>query len=135
MHMRSAHPVCAKKNGFSIVVVDDEPAFRTVLQEILDAFGYAVFSFSCVSEAMAHLNGCTPDLILSDLMMPETDGYQFINMLHDDPGLRAVPVVVISALARPEDIESSIAAGAAAHLTKPFTAKELRQMINEVLGT
>ncbi len=116
-----------------IVLVDDEPPFRAVLEEILTAFGYKVHAFGCVEEALGHLEDQTPDLILTDLMMPEIDGYQFIHMLKENPVWAGVPVVVVSALAGTEDRENCMRLGADSYLSKPFTAMELRQMITEIL--
>ncbi|MBN1265743.1 MAG: response regulator [Anaerolineales bacterium] len=123
----------SKSPCHKIVIVDDEPAFRSVLQEILKTFGFVVHAYDSVENAMQHLEENIPDLILTDLMMPDIDGYQFMQTLQMNPRFNLIPVVVISALAQPEDKELSKSTGAAAYLTKPFTAKELRQVINKVL--
>jgi len=116
-----------------ILLVDDEPPFRAVLKEILTAFGYEVHAFSGVEAALRHLEDQTPDLILTDIMMPEIDGYQFIHMLRENPVWAAIPVVVVSALASAEDRENCMNIGANGYLSKPFAAMELRQTIGNIL--
>jgi CheY-like chemotaxis protein len=118
----------------NIVLVDDEPAFRSVLKEILTTFGFTVHAYGLVAPALENLAKDLPDLILTDIMMPDIDGYQFIQAIQENPLFKNVPVIVISALAQPEDRDLSVEYGAAAYLTKPFTARELRQVITDLLG-
>ncbi len=74
-----------------------------------------------------------PDLILLDINMPEMDGYQVLQVLKADPGLRHIPVVALTANAMPRDIERGREAGFADYLTKPLEAQRLLQMVDRHL--
>jgi signal transduction histidine kinase len=83
----------------SILVVDDDPAIRAMLSEVLGDEGYNVVSVTNGQEALNHLhhNGGLPQLILLDLMMPTMNGWAFLSYQQQDAKLAAIPVVVISA--------------------------------------
>jgi len=83
----------------SILVVDDDPAIRVMLSEVLGDEGYNVISVANGQEALYHLhrNGGLPQLILLDLMMPTMNGWAFLRHQQEDAKLAAIPVVVISA--------------------------------------
>jgi two-component system chemotaxis response regulator CheY len=116
-----------------ILVVDDEPSFCTVLSEILRSFGYFVRQAHDAHHAIELLNKKPPDLILTDVMMPGMDGLSFIRQIRSDPTRSAIPTIVISAKAQPEDIRASKEAGADACLVKPFSARELRDVVHKFL--
>jgi two-component system, sensor histidine kinase len=83
----------------SILVVDDDPAIRAMLSEVLGDEGYNIVSAANGQEALNHLhhNGGLPQLILLDLMMPTMNGWVFLSHQQQDAKLAAIPVVVISA--------------------------------------
>jgi CheY-like chemotaxis protein len=117
-----------------ILVVDDEPSFCTVLSEILRSFGYFVQQAHDVTHALEHIGESPPALILTDVMMPGTDGLTFIRQLRSDPESSSIPMIVVSAKAQPEDIEATKAAGADACLVKPFSARELREVVHQFIN-
>lgn len=116
-----------------ILVVDDEPSFNSVLSEILRSFGYYVQQANSVEKAMEIIKSEIPDLILTDVMMPGTDGLTFIRRLQADPHWSHIPTIVISAKAQPDDIAESKNAGANDCLIKPFSAVELRDTVQTYL--
>jgi len=118
-----------------ILVVDDEPSFCTVLSEILRSFGFFVQQAHDVYHAIELLENTPPDLILTDVMMPGIDGLAFIRQIRSDPKRSYIPAIVISAKARAEDIKASKDAGADACLVKPFSARELREVVHKFLNT
>lgn len=118
-----------------ILVVDDEPSFCTVLSEILRSFGYNVQQAHDANHAIELLKFAPPDLILTDVMMPGMDGLTFIRQIRADPTRSWIPTIVISAKSQPEDIKASKAAGADACLVKPFSARELRDIVHKFLNS
>jgi two-component system chemotaxis response regulator CheY len=118
-----------------ILVVDDEPSFCTVLSEILRSFGYNVQQAHDAHHAIEILEVTPPDLILTDVMMPGMDGLTFIRHIRANPERSEIPTIVISAKAQPEDIRASEAAGADACLVKPFSARELREVVHKFINT
>ena len=114
----------------SILVVDDEPAFCTVVCEILRVYGFVAHPANGAKQAMELLEGITPDLILADVMMPEIDGLT----LRSKSGWKAIPAIVISAKCDPDDFTAALDAGANGCLAKPFSASELREIVERILN-
>ena len=117
----------------SILVVDDEPAICVVMGIILKLHGYAVYRAHNVSQAYAYLEECIPDLIVADIMMPGVDGLTMIRQIKSKPELADIPTVVLSALTAEQDQANALEAGANAFLAKPFTAGELKDVIDPLL--
>jgi CheY-like chemotaxis protein len=81
-----------------ILLVDDDPAIRASFAEALEEEGFQVATAAHGQEALCYLRSMpTPRLIVLDLMMPVLDGWGFLNEQRDDPALRSIPVVVLSA--------------------------------------
>lgn len=117
----------------TVLIVDDEPAFRAVVSEILQLYGYQVYQANGVDEALTILDNHHLDLILTDLMMPDTDGFVLIRKLRRSPDWADIPIVVVTAKAAPDESAAANAAGANYFLTKPFSALELRQVLGKFL--
>lgn len=129
----SMYTTASRSRNINILVVDDEPSFCTVLSEILRSFGYIVRQAHDAHHAIELLKKATPDLILTDVMMPGMDGLAFIRQIRSDPTRASIPTIVISAKAQAEDIRASKEAGADACLVKPFSARELRDVVHKFL--
>jgi len=119
----------------SILIIDDEIAFCTVLREILSPRGYDVRTAHRASEALHILKSFTPDVILTDIMMPELDGLSLVRQIRDLPRFAETPIVVVSAKSMQEDHEEALQAGANELLSKPFTSQELLLTIQRHLNT
>ena len=113
----------------SILVVDDERGFCDVVTVILESQGYEVLKAHHANDAFGLLDENTPDLILTDMMMPEIDGVSLIKRLQETPAWADIPVVVVSAYSEPEIQENAFEAGAAGFMSKPFSASELRSTV------
>jgi PAS domain S-box-containing protein len=116
-----------------IVLADDNADMRGYVRRLLQQAGYDV---EAVADGVAALNAAqtdTPDLVLSDVMMPGLDGFGLLRELRADPKLKAVPVILLSARAGEEDRIEGLQAGADDHLTKPFSARELLARIESHL--
>ena len=74
-----------------------------------------------------------PDLVLLDLMLPALDGFQVARQLKGDPATRTIPIVAVSAMARPDDREAALAAGCDEFVRKPFELDDLEALIRKYL--
>jgi PAS domain S-box-containing protein len=118
--------------GRRVVVLDDEEDMRDLLAMILEHAGASVQRAATVDEALRAIEKARPDVVLSDLAMPEQDGYMFVRRLRADRGLSRLPVVAMTAYARAEDRHRVLAAGFQRHVAKPIEPAELVAAILEV---
>ncbi len=111
----------------NIVVVDDEPDAGAVMREILESAGATVRLASSATEALQLIRESRPDLLISDIGMPQIDGYQLLRLLRkDEPRDQPpVPAIALTAFARPEDKQRAIEAGYLIHLAKPVESADL----------
>ena len=113
----------------TILVVDDDEANREVLGRRLQRLGYGVVEARDGVEALARMADGGVDLVLLDVMMPRLDGFGVLARHHDDPAIRDIPVIMISALDDMASIVRCIEAGAVDYLTKPFDPVLLKARI------
>jgi CheY-like chemotaxis protein len=117
-----------------ILVVEDEPDVRALVARLLSP-SFDVTQAVDGSDALDQiLAGMRPDLIVCDVMMPKMDGLAFTAELKRDPSLARIPVVMLTAKARPRDMVDGINAGARAYVTKPFKSEELLGKVRKALG-
>ena len=107
-----------------IVLADDNADMREYVRRLLAPYCY-VEAVRNGREALEAAQVNPPDLILSDVMMPEMDGFELLKRLRDDSNLRHIPVILLSARAGEEARVDGLLAGADDYLTKPFSAREL----------
>ncbi|HYC47987.1 MAG TPA: PAS domain S-box protein [Burkholderiales bacterium] len=109
-----------------VLVVDDEADARELLARILENQGAAVAAVGTAEEALREFDLRQPDVIVSDIGMPETDGYQLMRAIRasERKGSR-VPALALTAFARAEDRKRAMLAGYQSHLAKPFDTAEL----------
>lgn len=119
-------------SGLTVVVVEDEADSREFLGRILTERHARVLQAATVDEAFECLRRVDPDVIVSDIGMPDKDGHQFIRELRRAG--RSTPAIALTAFARPEDRTRAIEAGFQEHLPKPFTAETLLQSIAALMG-
>jgi two-component system, LytTR family, response regulator len=112
-----------------ILVIEDDDSVRLPLVDVLEANGYAVLSANNGREGIAVAKDEQPDLIVSDIMMPEVDGYGVFEALQDDPHTAVIPFIFLSAKTDPADIREGLGLGADDYLTKPFDVKTLLETI------
>tara|TARA_B110001454_G_scaffold219136_1_gene250291 strand:- start:22540 stop:27075 length:4536 start_codon:yes stop_codon:yes gene_type:complete len=117
--------------GYKILVVDDDESTREALAIYLKSFGAEVLSTDSARETLKQIATFNPDILLSDIAMPEMDGYSLIkeirlsNQLH----IRNVPALALTAYATEADVQQAIDAGFQAHCPKPIDAGELARVI------
>ena len=126
----SAPPLAASIAGLRILVVDDEPDARGLLEALLASEGAEVASASSASEAFDLLASFAPDVIVSDVGMPDEDGYAFIRRVRSHPSrVAATPAIALSAYTRAEDRLRALTSGFNTHVQKPVDSRELVAMI------
>lgn len=112
-------------DGVEVLVVDDEPDSLTLIKRILTGRGAHVQTAGSVKEALGLLESYTPDLLLSDISMPEQDGFDLIRRVRELPVGRLLPAVAVTAMARSEDRTRALKAGFQTHIAKPVEPTEL----------
>jgi signal transduction histidine kinase len=115
----------AGAEGPLILVADDNVDMRNYVQRILRGGGFRVEAVTDGKKALAAARRLKPDLVLSDVMMPELDGFELLTAFRKDPELRDTPVLLLSARAGEEAKVEGLLAGADDYLIKPFSAREL----------
>ncbi|MGL5035083.1 MAG: response regulator transcription factor [Microcystaceae cyanobacterium] len=117
-----------------LLLVDDEPGIRESVQAYLEDGGdFKVQVASNATEAWDYLQHHLPDLIISDIMMPQVNGYQFLAKLRDDPRFKSLPVIFLTARGMTSDRILGYQAGCDAYLSKPFDPEELEAMVKNLL--
>ncbi len=113
--------------GLRVMIVDDEPDALEMLALLLAACGAEVRAVASAAAALAALADWQPDVLVSDIGMPEADGYDLIRQVRALPGgeRAAVPAIALTAHARAEDRANALAAGFQAHVAKPVDQIEL----------
>jgi len=123
-------------DGLQLVVVDDEADARDYLSTVFTQCGAEVRAVASAAEALAVLQVGRTDALVSDIGMPDEDGYKLIRRLRSLPPERGgrVPAVAVTAYARAEDRERALAAGYQRHVSKPVTPGELTAAVAELVG-
>jgi two-component system sensor histidine kinase/response regulator len=117
----------------TLLVVDDEAANRDVLSRRLERQGHTVVTASNGNQTLDLMRDRPFDLVLLDIMMPDTDGYEVLRRLKSDDQLQHIPVVMISAIDELQSVVRCIAAGAEDYLAKPFNPTLLQARIGACL--
>lgn len=111
----------------SILVVEDDADARELMQALLEQRGASVVAADCVASAFARLEEARPDIIVSDIAMPDEDGYALVRRLRSRPAERGgrTPVIAVSAFSGSSDRLRALAAGFDRYLYKPVDFDEL----------
>jgi two-component system alkaline phosphatase synthesis response regulator PhoP/two-component system response regulator VicR len=121
-----------------VLLVDDEPNIRRLIRVQLSGRGYEVLEAAEGREALEKVRSDRPDIVLLDVMMPELDGLQVLDILKGDPRTAEIVVVMLTARGSDDHIRHGWKRGADLYLTKPFNPEELRRTLDRlaaVLGT
>lgn len=115
--------------GWTVLLVDDEPHTHSIYSLALDTLGVRVISAYSGREAVLHAEAETPDVVLLDLMMPGWDGAETARRIREVPGLETIPIVLMSA-ASEESLEEQVHSGIFTEvLPKPLTIARLRRSV------
>jgi PleD family two-component response regulator len=118
---------------YSILVVDDEPHIRQILQFTLEKAGYHVVTCADGNEALGRMAALKPSLVLLDVMMPRMDGYEVCRKMREDFTLSQIPVIMLSAKGDQKDKVVGLERGANDYLAKPYSNDELLLRVKNVL--
>jgi CheY-like chemotaxis protein len=128
---RESHPRGARLDGLRVLLVDDEPDAVDLATAILASAGAEVRTCRSAAEALDAVRGWRPDVLVSDIEMPEEDGYSLIRRVRalgaDEGG--KTPAVALTAYGRTQDRMQSLAAGYSMHVPKPVDPGELTTII------
>jgi PAS domain S-box-containing protein len=119
------------KGKNSILLAEDNEGNITLLKDYLEYKGYQVSIARNGNEALFQANKLAPDLILMDIQMPQMDGLEATRRLRATPGFAAVPIVMLTAFAMPDDHKRCLEAGADDYLSKPVNLKLLVQIVEK----
>ena len=117
-----------------IVVADDDIDIRELVEFKLSTLGHDVVA---VSDGAAAVDACQaqrPDLAVLDVMMPGVSGLDAIRAIRADPGLADLPVILLTARAQENDVETGFDSGADDYITKPFSPRELASRVQALLS-
>jgi DNA-binding response OmpR family regulator len=116
-----------------ILIVDDEPNIVMSLEYAFQKQGYQVFIARDGSEALVIMEREVPDLVILDIMMPQVDGYQTIEIIKKNPAFAKVKIIFLSAKSKATDIEKGLGLGADLYFTKPFSVKKLITAVDHLI--
>jgi two-component system, sensor histidine kinase and response regulator len=120
--------------GETILVVEDEPALRELVREILETAGFRVATAANGRKGLEALARLTPHLVLSDIKMPLMDGYQFYRQVRSHPEWDAIPFVFLSSKGDSDDIREGKQLGVDDYVVKPFRSDDLLVAVRARLG-
>ena len=118
-----------------VYIVDDTKTIRTIIHKILAKNSYEVIEFDNCEEALEGIRIKKPDIVLTDLEIPEMGGLELITRIRAHEKFDDVKIIVVSAEYGMSDINACLLRGANQYITKPFTETALLQRINSVLTT
>jgi len=115
-----------------ILTIEDQPDIRRLIRMTLEFKGYQVIEAEGGEEGLALARSQRPALILLDVMMPGMNGLAVSAQLGQDPVLRDIPTVMLSALGNSSDVQAGLATGVRAYLVKPFSPWELLALVDQL---
>ncbi|PIR18118.1 MAG: response regulator [Deltaproteobacteria bacterium CG11_big_fil_rev_8_21_14_0_20_49_13] len=126
-----------RRDGFMtkkiILVAEDDVMLSEISKFRLESLGYDVIIAENGKEGAFKAMSEKPDLMLVDIMMPEVSGIEMIKIVRANSDLKDVPIIVVSALGRNEDIEAAMKAGANDYVVKPYSSADLVKRIANLL--
>lgn len=116
-----------------ILIVEDDPWMQAEVRSALEGRGYELMSAANGVTALARASVTTPDLILSDIVMPVMDGWTLLKRVRQHVRLAGVPVVLLTSQSTPRDLQMGFRLGADDIVLKPFDAKDLAERVDHLL--
>lgn len=117
-----------------ILIAEDSSTIRKLISLALKPLGTDVVMASDGMEALEVLPGRHFDLIITDLNMPNVDGYEFIRIVRENALYAAVPIIILSSESNDADIQRGLDAGANSYLTKPFVPRKVQEEVTKFLS-
>ena len=123
-----------ERTKWLVLVVEDDPDLLTLITRVLEQDGYSVQTAADGEAGLAL--ACAkpkPNLIISDIMMPDMDGLEMVRRIKEDANTKPTPVIFLTAKQTSKDVIAGIQAGARYYLTKPFKMNELITKVHNIL--
>jgi CheY-like chemotaxis protein len=117
-----------------ILLVEDHPELRDVLQRRMDWMGFTTITAKNGKEGVDTAVAEKPDLILMNSIMPEMDGWEATRILRLNPQTKDIPILAATAMFRPADLKAWLEVGCNDYIIKPFTLDELSRKIAALIG-
>ncbi len=117
-----------------ILVADDSPTIRKFVTVALSVKGFEIISCCDGMEAIEALPTQKVDLVITDLNMPNVDGYELITSIRNNEAYKDLPIIVLSSLGNTEDIQKGLECGANSYLVKPFDPKRVAYEVSKYLN-
>ncbi|MFN3782089.1 MAG: response regulator [Candidatus Kapaibacteriota bacterium] len=118
----------------TILVAEDSETIRKFIAMSLKLVGFEVITAVDGMDALEKLPLQKIDLLVTDLNMPNVDGFELIRSIRENPEYKELPIIILSSLGKEEDIRKGFEAGANSYLIKPFNAKRIQYEISKYLG-
>ena len=118
----------------TVLVVEDDPVILRLLEVNFELEGFGVLLAHDGAEGIEVARSEKPDVIISDIMMPQTSGLELVTTLKGDADTKAIPIILLSAKAQTSDLKVGMDAGADDYVTKPFEPLDLVERVNALLA-
>ena len=117
-----------------ILIVEDEATLQKALAEFLAEDGFEVLCASDGEQAVLLAKSKKPDLVLLDIILPKKDGYEVLTELKSEAGTKSIPVILLTNLESPEDIDRAFEKGASTYLVKSnYKLEDIAKKVKETL--
>lgn len=123
--------------SFNVLIVDDSRSMRAVIKKVISISGFKMdqcFEAGNGIEALNVLADDWVDVIMSDINMPEMDGFELLKELQKDDLLKNIPVVVVTTESSEERMQNAFNLGARGFIKKPFLPEDIKKILHEVIG-
>ena len=117
-----------------IVVIDDDAGTRMLVAQVLKKEGHEVMAAEDGAKGLALIREFKPDLVVSDVQMPQLDGFAVLDRVRGDEALATTPVILLTSLQDRSSMRQGMTTGADDYLTKPFAPQELREAVSAQLN-
>jgi CheY-like chemotaxis protein len=116
------------------LIIEDNLEIRENTSELLELAGYNVVTANNGAEGIKAASIKFPDVILCDIMMPQTNGYEVLQVLKDNPVTAQIPFIYVTASAEKKEVNLAMEMGADGYVRKPFDVRELMDAIEKVMN-
>jgi two-component system, OmpR family, alkaline phosphatase synthesis response regulator PhoP len=120
--------------SYSVLLVEDEPNIVLSLQFVMNQMGFDVRVSGDGETAIEEIEKQVPDLLLLDIMLPRRDGFAVCESVKANPQCGNVKIIMLSAKSRETDREKALKLGADKFITKPFSTRDLKELVSELMG-
>jgi DNA-binding response OmpR family regulator len=117
----------------TVLLIEDEAVIAEALAFLLENEGMTVFTHSDGADALEKARALSPDVIIIDVMLPNRSGHDILADLRAEPGLAKVAVLMLTARSQTRDREAALDAGATRFMTKPFSNREIVNVVNDLI--